>query len=283
MIYKKNYLQKAAALTAAFCILTITTFAAAKNKERDSEFDTVKKKAINLLIQKQKKQALGAIEDYIERESSKSNIKEAKDFKLSLAQKFLTKEAQESYELSLNLTLENPKEAKKNNEDCLARDPENLDCALQRLRLFYREKQKKPADTVEVEKASGYFESTEGNWVKASMDKKTTEFLNANFYKKENKKLVESNFIFAVLELDRTVLTKNFSKAKEVFAQIEKDYPDWPDLIFFKNKMDLDLTDEKGQTSAEMLTLYLNKCKSLPKSVVRKYRYDFDLCARGAQ
>lgn len=282
MNLKIKAIQKAAALTAAFCFLLLPVHASAKGRPLlESGLEIVKKKVINLLIQKQKKQALGTLNDYILSENNKAAVKEAREFRMQIAKKFLTKEAQEAYETSLNLTLENPIEAKKSNEDCLARDPEQLDCLIQRMRLMYREKKKKLIEKDEIKKIDKYFETTDFNWVKASVEKNSSEFKNLNFFKKDSGKPNEEKLILSFLEVDRAILVKNFSKAKEVLALIEKNSPDWPDLIYFKTKIDLESSENKLLTSGEVATQYLNKCKSLSKSVTRKYRYDFDLCLRG--
>ena len=281
MNLKIKIIQKAAALTAAFCFLLLSYPLSAKEKLSDNGLEAAKKRAVNLLIQKQKKQALSSLTDFITSEGSRSIAKEAREFRIQIAKKFLTKEAQEAYETSLNLTLENPAEAKKNNEDCLARDPEQLDCRIQRARLLYREKKKKPIDPEEIEKINKYFDPSDFNWIKISLEKNAAEIKNLNFFKKDFEKRNEGKLILAMLELDRTVAAKNFSKTKEVLSIVEKDYPDWPDLIYFKDRIDMESADNKSLSPSERSNQYLSKCKSLSKSIIRKYRYDFDLCLRG--
>ncbi len=276
--------QKAAATTAAFCFLLLPAVAGAKNKSVETAaFTTVKKKVVNLLIQKQKKQALSILTDFIAAEPNKPVAKEARELKTQIAKKFLTKEAQESYEMSLNLTLENPKEAKKNNEDCLARDPENFDCIVQGLRLTHREKQKKQLDIDEMEKVNKYFELAQSNWILLSSTKNTEDFKSNDLFSIEaGQKLNENKLIFAILEVDRAMLVKNFSKVKDLLSAIEVDFSDWPELSYFKNKIEYEFAENKTANSTEAVAQYLNKCKSLSKTVARKYRYDFDLCLRGS-
>lgn len=277
-------IQKAAEKTAAFSFLIALTFSFnsyAKVKPNIDELEAVKKKVTNLLMQKQKKQALASLDDFMQNETNRAAIKEAKSFRVQIAKMFLSKEAQESYEMSLNLTIDNPKESRKNNEDCLTREPENLDCLIQRARLIYREKKKSPLSADELEKTASYFETNEINWIKASAEKTQPEFRNYNFFKKDNSKWTEEKFVLAALEVDRSLLVKNFSKAREIIALLEKEYPDWPDLIYFKEKLDVESSENKALESTEINALYQNKCKSLSKSVIRKYRYDFELCLRG--
>lgn len=274
-----NKFAKTAALAAVFYFSTFycvsTAFAVETN------LDSVKKKVLNLLIQKQKKQALANIDDYMAVEKNKTNLKEAKDFKTNIAKKFLTKEAQESYELSINQTLDSSKEAKKSNEECLSLEPENLDCQIQKLRLAYRENPKRPNERAEAEKVYKYFSDSDVNWVKLSLEKSAAEFKNANFYKKEAGPLTEEKLVKAILEVDRAYAAKNFSKAKEILQMIEKEYADWPDLVFFKQVINVESAENNKVTATEASNLYQTKCKNLSKTISRKYRYDFDLCMRG--
>ncbi len=273
--------QKTAALSAVFCFLGVAVVFAQKGvAPAQSLLDTVKKKAINLMMQSQKKQALSILGDFIAKENNRAKNKEARDYRISLAKKFLNKDAQEAYEMSLILTLENAKSSKKHNEDCLARDPENMDCLIQRARLIYRER-KAPLKLEENQALATYFDSSEINWVKLSSEKSLPEFKSYYFFKKDGLKLSENRFVLAILEIERSLAAKNFSKAKDILSVVEKDYSDWPEHIYFKNQIDLESTENKITGAVDFINQYKNKCKNLSKSTIRKYRYDFDLCLRG--
>ena len=286
MILFYKIIQKAVVQTAAFFILLMPQIGLAKSKAINSELQDVEKKAINLLIQKQKKQALETLTDYISNENNKNLLIEAREFRQNLAKKFPTKESQEAYETSLNLTVDNPKEAKKNIEDCLLLDPENFDCLVQRLRLIYRENRKKPIESAELERISKYFESSDANWVKASTEqylvgKNPVELKTLNFSKNEMQSTADEKLIFMIFNLNKALFIKNLIKAKEILDEIEKKFSDWPDIIYFKNRIAAESLEQNPLTTTEMLNQYLSKCKNLNKSTVRKYRYDFDLCLRG--
>ena len=288
MILNFIQIRKTAAQTAVFYFTTVTLFLAystagySKPISGETSFETTKTKVVKFLIQKQKKQALLAIDDFIAVEKNKQTLKEVRDFKASVAKKFLTKEAQEFYEVSLNSTLDNVKDAKKNNEECLSLEPENLDCQIQKVRLMYRDNPLKFNEKIELEKVKKFFADTDFNWVKISTEKNKPDFKNLTFYKKEGGVLTEDKLVKAILELDRAFVAKNFAKAKEVLAVIEKDFKDWPDLVFFKQNIDIQSTEDRGINATEAANLYQLKCKNLSKTISRKYRYDFDLCARGS-
>ena len=281
MNYKKDTLQKTAALTAVFCFLwSLNLHSAVAKVSSDSSLEIVKKKAINLLMQSQKKQAIAVLTDYISVATSKLLIKDAQEYRLKIAKNFLTKETQEFYEMSLNLTIEEPKASRKNNEECLNKDPENLECQIQKARLLCRER-KKPLKPEELEIFARYFETSEINWIKISCEKNLANFKSYVFLKKDLNKTNENKFVLAVLEVERSLSVNNFSKAKEVLSYIESENSDWPDLVYFKNKIDNESTENKSVSAVDSLNQYKNKCKNLSKSVARKYKYDFDLCLRG--
>ena len=72
-------IQKAAAHTAAFCFLFAVGPALAKQKSADIELETVKKKVVNLLIQRQKKQALSVLGDYIALDANRAGVRLVRD------------------------------------------------------------------------------------------------------------------------------------------------------------------------------------------------------------
>ncbi|MBC7466044.1 MAG: hypothetical protein H7256_08630 [Bdellovibrio sp.] len=287
MIPNFKEIRKTAAQTAVFyfaataLILSYSVDCFSKANSGETSFEAVKAKVIKNLIQKQKKQALLAIDEFMALEKNKQTLKEARDFKVGVAKKFLTKEAQEFYEVSLNSTLDNVKDAKKNNDECLSLEPENLDCQIQKVRLIYRDNPNKFNDKVEIEKVNKFFADPDFNWVKVSAEKNKPDFKNLSFYKKESGILTEDKLIKAILELDRTFAAKNFTKSKEILQAIEKDFKDWPDLVFFKQNIDIQTIQESSINASETTNLYQMKCKNLSKTISRKYRYDFDLCARG--
>src|SRR3989344_807897 len=282
MNLKFKTFKKTAAMAAVFCLIGSIAYAAKiKGAPAESPLEIVKRKAINLLMQSQKRQAIGILTDYISTETHRGLLKDAREYRLKIAKKFLTKEAQEAYEMSLNLTIENPKQAAKLSTECLSLDPENLDCLIQRLRLLYRN-QKAPLKPSDLEGLNKYFESPEMNWVKISSEKGLPDFKSQTFFKKESGKLSEDRLVLYILEIDRSLVAKNFSKAKEMLAALEKDHSDWPELSYIKNRIDFESAEKEVHGSSEFLNQYQTKCKNLNKSIARKYRYDFDLCLRGS-
>lgn len=278
-----NFLKnkKAAILCAAFLF---TFLGPRQGHSQALDFEKVRAKATELLLQKKKEQSLQLILSFIEAEYSPSKKDEAVEFLVKTAQKFIFREAQEAYENSINLTLENANEAGKSNDRCLTIEPQQLECLIQRMRLLMREKNKRAAQEaiLKIKELVPY--SKFEVWTKYVGQKNDTEFRNKPVIKTIPDKLTEENMGLLLLELDRSFLAKNYSRAKDLINYFEKHYPAWPDLLFYKHKINLESSEDKqknnSDASAEQMTLYNNRCKSLSKTTARKFRYDIDLCNR---
>lgn len=253
----------------------------------ETTLESIKLKATELLLLKKKNQALQLLTNYIKNDVGHNNKDEAIEFSVKIAQKFISREAQEAYENSLNLTLDDPKAAMKSNDKCLLIEPQQLECLIQKMRLFLRDKNNfKTGETAaqikEIVPRSKY-----EYWLELILIKDQIEFKNKQIIKNIPEKNTEINMGLILLELDRCFLAKNYSRAKDLISHIEKNYSDWPDLLFYKYKINLESNEEKQKIGAELnsepLAVYFKKCISLNKTVARKFRYDFLLCARGAK
>ena len=271
---------KAATLCAAFLL----PFFSGNCEGQQTELETAKQKATELLLQKKKSQALQTILSYIKTEASPQKKEEALDFLVKIAPKFISREAQEAYENSINMTLENVKDAVSSIERCLALEPQQLECLIQRARLQAREKNKRDFSETRNKIRELAPHSKFDFWLERIGQKSDPEFKSRHTIKAVPEKVVEENLGMLLLELDRCFSVKNYSRAKDLLNYFEKNYSDWPDLLFYKYKINLESTEEKqrggADSNAEQLMLYTNKCKSLSKTTARKFRYDFDLCIR---
>lgn len=265
---------KAASINAAF-LFSISAVAL------PNSFENVRNKAAELLSLKKKDQALRLIVSYSRTERSRPFKKETADLLFLAAQTFLSKEAQEEYEASLNATLENEKVAIKAVDRCVALEPLNLDCHIQSARLAYRSKNEKAfkAAIVKIREllTNSHYESLFGHF----LEKNTPNFKNRQINLNLNNRATERMFPFILLELDRSFSAKNFSRAKDIMTYLENNFPEWPDLTFYKNRLNLESEENPSKISSELLAAYNSKCKSITKSVSRKFRYDFEICARG--
>lgn len=282
MLIRNILFKKAAFLIAAFFISILSSLAF--SKEGIESFDELKKVASQLLLKKQKSEAIQLIVKFSKNENNKHFLQESDDFLVKVSQTFLSKESQDAYESSINATLENIKESQRLIDICLSLEPENIDCLVQKIRLSYREKNR--YFTEKYLKILGDFAGGTNtfNWIDAVIQKDTSGsgFKDKFFLKRFSDKADEESFILTVLEIERSFLAKNFSRARSGIEFLEKTYPDYPDNIFFKQKLDLDSAEEKPVPNADLGVLYTTKCKGLTKTMARKFRFDFDLCQRGS-
>lgn len=283
MLIRNIFFKKAAFLIAAFFILQTGSEALAK--ESIDSFEDLKKAAGQLLLKKQKSEALAAINKFLKNENNQKSFAEANEFLIRVSQTFLSKEAQDAYEGSINATLENPKEAQRLIDSCLSLEPDNSDCIIQKIRLSYREKnryftEKYLKELMDIAKSTLTF-----HWVEQSIQKTVpgSGFKEKIFMKSFSGKLNEESLILTVLEIERSFAAKNFSRARSGIEFLEKTHPEYPENIYFKQKLDADSAEEKMIAAADGGIIYSTKCKSLTKTMARKFRYDFDLCMRGPQ
>lgn len=282
-IFFECNIKKAANILAAFFILSLGNFVRAK--ESLETFEDIKKAAGQLLVKKQKSEAIALVNKFLKNENNQKNFVEANEFLIRISQTFLSKEAQDAYEGSVNATLENPKEAQRLVDTCLSVDPDNSDCIIQKIRLSHREKnryfvEKYLKDLMVIIKTTNTY-----RWVEDSTQKNIpgSGFKDKTFVKNFSGKLSEDTFVLAVLEIERSFAAKNFSRARSGIEFLEKAFPEYPENSFFKQKLDSDSVEDKVYASTDGGAIYLAKCKSLTKTMVRKFRYDFDLCMRGLQ
>jgi hypothetical protein len=277
MSIKNISYKKAAFFFAAFFIFK------AHSKEGVETWEEVKKVAGQLLLKKQKSESLQVVNKFLKNEANKAYAAEANEFIIKISQTFISKDAQDAYEASLNATLDNPKEANKQVDLCLQLEIENIDCLIQKIRLAYRDKNREVAEK-NLLIVDGFAHGTEVySWIEMFLQKDTTGggFKDKTILKRFSDKLNDETFVLTVLEVERSFAAKNFSRAKSGIEILERNDPDYPDIIYFKQKLDLDSAEIKASVGSEGNVMYVTKCKSLTKSMARKFRYDFDLCQRG--
>lgn len=277
--------EQKAASKAAFCFFSFVFFISlsVSAKTLTDPLAAAKKQALLLLEQKQKKAAIEIILEALKKENSRTTMADSLDWLENMALAFLGKEAQEAYEASVNATIESPKEAKKLVESCLQLEPENLECLIQKTKLAYRQKNLKEAEQTLLTVKELVPKTKIETWLDLSVHKNDSElnFKNKNIVKKINEKPSDEHLRLVVLEAERAIHAKNFSRAREAVEYLEKNWSEWPDLEYFKDKIDKESSEGPSSPSIEVNSAYALKCKKITKSMLRKFRYDFDLCLRG--
>ena len=246
-----------------------------------SSIDNIKNKTAELLALKQKDKAIQLVINYSKTERSRAFRVEAGDLLFNIGQSFLTKEAQEEYESSINDTMENEKRSMKEAENCLRLDPQNLDCLIQKARLQFRERNKKNlAATIETIKAQVYGSAYEYLF-QLFLDLNGPDFKNKQIINVLPAQPNDRTLFYLIFEIERSFAAKNYSRAREVLLYCEKHYSTWPDLAYYKDRLNNESSEKLQKPEDDLLNIYVNKCKSISHSAARKFRYDFDLCNRG--
>ncbi len=245
-----------------------------------SSIENIRNKIEELLVLKQKDKALQLIMNYLKTERSHVYRTEASELLFSTAQSFMTREAQQEYESSIIETIENEKKSFKSVESCLKIESQNLDCLIQKAKLTYRLGQSKNLSLLISEINSLLLQSTFENLFQLYVDKENTNFKDRKIIQALPGVFNDKTMLYIVFELDRSFRAKNYSRAKDILMALEKNYKDWPDIVFYKRKISIESAEALQKNTDDLLTAYTNKCKNLSRSLVRKYRYDFDLCRR---
>lgn len=283
-------LKQKAAQIAAFCFIVLVSSQNIMAKAIEPfNLEKTKNKLAEYLEKKQKTEALVFLNELLKQDSVKTYWPELGDILETIAKSFLSKEAQENFETSLNLTLENPKESKKFCDLCLNVDPNNFECLEQKARLAYRAKNQTDLNEVWIKIQEIGRRTKFESWMDLVIhkDKKEFDFNHKNIIKKINEPAAPlSHLKLLVLEIERAFRVHNFSRAREILEYLQKQTPDWPDLDYYKNKIQNESSEGRANSSTVVTSeteVYQTNCKNLSRSLFRKFRYDFDLCLRGAQ
>jgi hypothetical protein len=271
-----SYILKAALINAAF----LFSVAEAKTKIPTSSIENIRGRVSQLLATDKKTEALQILSNFIKADRNKAYRNDASELLFSIGQVFLNKETQEHYEASLNETLSNDKLALKAAERCLKLDAVNLDCLIQKARSQHRLKNSKAfgetLNEIRIILTGSNYEKIFEQYVARLQPENKSKQVVTTLPTEPNEKTI----LFLALELERAFFVKNYSRAKDVIIYSEKHFADWPDLAYFKNKLNLESSENQLQIDDDLKTIYINKCKSISKSYARKFRYDFDLCNR---
>ena len=270
-----SYILKAALINAAFL------FSVADAKTPTSSFENIRGRVLQLLATDKKTEAIQILSNYIKADRNKAYRNDAGELLFNIGQVFLNKETQEHYETSLNETLLNDKLALKAVERCLKLDAVNIDCLIQKARCQHRLKNLKGYTETMAEIKALVANSNYEKIFEQHVAKLQTENSGKQIVTTLPTEPNEKTILLLALEIERAFLVKNYSRAKEVIAYAEKNFMDWPDLVYFKNKLNTESSENELQQDDDLKIAYTSKCKSISKSNARKFRYDFDLCNRG--
>lgn len=170
---------------------------------------------------------------------------------------FLKQTTQDLYETAIAQLIKNSRLSEKNIDKCLETEPLNDQCQFLKLNI---ENRKSPIS-----------------------NKESLEALRAKILDQDADQL----FYKQVKELEKKIEVKNYSLARQLLDKLEKDYPDYPDLIIFKRNLNFLSSESEDaptglfqQSDSKAFEIYQKRCESIDPMTIRKYIYDLDFCNR---
>ena len=170
---------------------------------------------------------------------------------------FAKQATQDLYETAVAQLIKNTRLSEKNIDKCLETEPSNDQCQFLKLNI---ENRKNPI-----------------------ADREPLEALRAKILDQD----ADLQFYKQVKELEKKIEIKNYSLARQLLDKLEKDYPDYPDLIMFKRNLNFlssEADDEPTglfhQSGSKAFEIYQKRCESVDPMTIRKYIYDLDFCNR---
>jgi len=283
---------KATKCFVAFCFLILIVFnrvAMAKAKdsllikqqvELNAQIVELKKKTTSLLLLGQKHQAFELIEQWLSAHKDKDGVvAKANELKMLVSTSFLKQESQDYFELASTQTVNQPKEALKNAQKCIAIEIENILCLWVEAKVHNKSNNSKYTSTVERILALNQNNPLMSKLV-TSLNKNTKEFLDLKLSTNEVNDIYNSKLIYTILEFERSYRVKNYSLATEMLIKIEEMAPDYIDLIIFKNQLALIDTEDDDKKLKKINNIYQKRCQAVTPDIARKYFFDIDFCKR---
>lgn len=269
----RGFLKKAAPTGVAFFFLSVC---AAGPRPSEGPQDLIEK-AQNLILQKERGAAIQLLVGALRRESPKSAA--AKEMKAALAGMttlFFSDKSQQLYELALTFRRTDVTQAQQRVAEALRQEPQNSlliaeagrlsimrgDCASAQ-DLLRRAKEKNPFDELILltlaQAALCQSDIPEYASVRSLADAAKGP------YARE----------WAALEVERALIEKAESRARENIENLLKTEAGHPEIQFWRYQ--LEKNSEKKKAHA---LKYAHGCKSMPLSVARKYLNEVSICRR---
>ncbi len=249
-----------------------------------NQFNKVKVQIVDLISKNQRIAAMTLIENELLREDKDYKSK-LNSLKFNMLNDFISLPAQEIYETSMAIVLSDKKKAVDGLKQCLAIEPENLQCRW--LELKY---QRRYNFGIFKDKALVYLETAQNfkqlerlkNSLLIALDRTSEVVIDSN--SKEIKNLNNEDLALEnIVNYNLALENENFLKAKEILNFMNMHFPDYPDLIFMSYQLST-LWPQGVPLSSTILEqqfeVYQKKCSDLPVSLARKYFFDISLCVR---
>lgn len=244
-------------------------------------FNKVKQQIVVLLEKNQRITALTLIENELLRDD-KDYKNKLNSLKFNMLNDFLSLSTQEIYETSAGLVLSDKKRALNGIQQCLALEPENLQCRWLELKYYRRYN-----TGIFDDKALAYIETAQSfkqlqllkNSLLVALSRESEVVMT-----KDSKTLnSEDSILENIINYNVALNAKNYTKAKEILNFMSIYNVDYPDLVFMTFQLSTLWPEGVGFSESSLdkqYEVYRKKCNDLPISIARKYFFDISLCVR---
>jgi hypothetical protein len=271
------FISKQRAAIIAALAFSMTSYAQKTPTYRESAKDIIEK-AQNLILQRDRQQALTILSGSIRREKGKAVEAELKQALNGIATAFLSDRAQQAYEASLSLRMTDINQSRERAQEAFVMEPDNLLIVLELARISI------------LKADCGGAEVNIKNWIKEFTDhpqlqliraqieicrKKTTGEISLKQIAINMKSDPELAVFWNIVLLERALQAKDRARIVEMSAVLAKTAADYPDKHYWLWKI-----ETKKALKLEMAKKYLMACKNITAAAYRQYMMDPMICRR---
>ncbi len=264
-----------------FLLFVTTLFLSTSNaanlieRNKSETYNDIIEKAQNLILQKNRSQALDILKNAAQREQNLNAVKELKKTAIEIANIFMTEKTHQLYENALSLRFTNLSDAMSRVNEALKIEPNNMMLMTELGRLMNAKKDCKAAEAnaFAMSELIPFYERVDLSLAQAYQ-------CSANWdgYKKVvsplNLKKSEDRYAWDVLEFHYALQTNQLLLAQQSLKTLSELYPDYPELPYLRWKMSV----ARQKPDNDQGQKYLHTCKNITMSLYRKYISDSTLC-----
>lgn len=259
-------------------ISSVASFSLAANLSEKNKSETYKdiiEKAQNLILQKNRAQALDILKNAAQREQNLNAVKELKKTAIEIANIFMTEKTHQLYENALSLRFTNISDAMNRVNEALKVEPNNMMLMTELGRLMIAKKDCKAAESnaFAMSELIPFYEKVDLSLAQAYLCSSNWEN-----YKKVvsplNLKKSEDRYAWEILEFHHALQTNQLLLAQQSLKSLSEIYPDYPEVPYLRWKMSV----ARQKPDNEQGQKYLHTCKNITMGLYRKYISDSTLC-----
>lgn len=263
-----------AACVAAFSLSTALSVAQTRGLKTETYRDIIEK-AQNLILQKDRQQAILILKNALKNESRPQAIADLKKNISDIAHVFLHDKTQQLYESGVALRWVDLNQSQEKMVEALREEPDNLAIILDLARTYLAKGDCAGALSLMRKNIQGFEFDEEVRLVLAQSYvclQKWAEFqkiIDSVGAKKTSLKL-----FWIILELEKHMSLKNFVKAQEVLADLKKVDEKYPGISFWSWR----IAHAQKKPSFNEAQKYVMTCKNISANQYRQYMMDPTLC-----